>query len=437
MCKELFFYGAEFINYWSLIFWGIKLFLDNKEIGTKPKYRHCNVVVVVLSIPIAVVSSINHRYVIYSTVVTYFIILSMLLILKIVTNGFSIKCFPLIVAYVFCMKLLDLWVVTIVVEVNKISRYVKLDLINMGRDRVVFCIFMCICYYYSNYICFQKINIIKYLMENRYYKLLICIYSYLGNLCFCTVYRFDYRDKLIGYWILYLVCAFIFFGTFIIYSMKIKSQQKEYFLYIRSNMMESNYLQLKKVYEENQTLQHDYKNHLLAVSELIKEKKNDEATDYIYRYIDYANKSLIVVKTGNDIIDIIVNSKISEAKEKNIWFTYEIDCLNRKLIEDIDMCALLANLLDNAIEGCEKIEEEKKWIHLKIIIKKDMLIIQLMNSIHKDMILKKQIFNSEKQNPQLHGWGMKSIERVVKKYNGTKQYYINKYQIEIFITIPI
>ena len=66
-----------------------------------------------------------------------------------------------------------------------------------------------------------------------------------------------------------------------------------------------------------------------------------------------------------------------------------------------------------------------------------MLLIQVKNSIHPDKFKKQNFFESEKKNTQLHGWGIKSIERVINKYGGIKEHIINDECFEIFINIPL
>lgn len=436
MCKEVIYWGAEILNYWALMFWGIKLFLNNRVLNLNRIWRS-NIIISIVSIPIALVVASNYRIVTYSNVATYFLIICLYFLLKILCKEKVSNTFSLSAIYIFSMRLIDLWVVTIVTEVSRVSRHVNIDLTKMGIERAVFCVLLSVCYFCVYYFCSNKTDIIQYLNENTFYRRLTSLYSYLGNLCFCTVYRFNYKDKLIGYWTLYLVCAFVLFGTFLIYSLKNKSQEKEYLLNMRNDMMKMNYHGLKKAYDINKTLQHDYKNHLLAVSELIKEYKNEEALIYISKYIDYAKKPMKDIGSGNDILDIIVNSKITEAREKHILFTYDIEFLSKIVLEDIDMCALMANLLDNAIEECENIEENKPWIYLKLVRRNDMLLIQISNSIRSEKLNKKKFFMTEKNNVEDHGWGMKSIERVISKYGGTKSCLIESNKIEFFINIPI
>lgn len=436
MCKEIIYWISEILNYYFLIFFGYKLFSSIYEIKIFKNNICDDFLWMFLSVPIALFAAGNIEYVPYSTTLTYIMILYMYITFKFIAKNKVRKSLLIMAIYIFSMRLIDLWIVTVVNEANKISRHIYIELIQMGLERTIFMIFLCV-FYYSIYKIYQKSFFIDYFIEHKFYRKIVCLYCLIGNLSFSTVYRFDYTDCLIGYWTFYLVCAFVFIGGFLFYIVKIKNEQKEKFLNMRNDLLETNYHSLQKIYDINKTLQHDYKNHILAVSEYIKDDKKEEALEYIYRYIEYTNDAFDKIKSGNDIVDIIVSSKENEAKEKNIKFVLKIDCLNEIYIEDIDMCALLANMLDNAIEACEKVEKNKSWINLIIQRKNDMLFIELKNSISQSMIKKKNFFKSDKTNLQLHGWGMKSIEHVVHKYGGVKEYYLDENYIELFITIPI
>lgn len=125
-----------------------------------------------------------------------------------------------------------------------------------------------------------------------------------------------------------------------------------------------------------------------------------------------------------------------EAKDKDIKFSYSIEHIGQISINDIDLCALLANLLDNAMEACEEIKDKKAWINLKILRKNDLLLIQLENSLSTDKLNKKNFFITEKADKKLHGIGMKSIEKVIEKYNGCMEYTVSD-KLEIFIYLSI
>ena len=191
------------------------------------------------------------------------------------------------------------------------------------------------------------------------------------------------------------------------------------------------------VYDENRVLSHDFRNHVMAISHLIQEQRNVEALKYIEAYIEAASAVNQRVESGCEIMDIIINYKIAEATEKNIKFTDEVDYIGYINIEDIDICALMSNLLDNAIEACEKISNEDRWIYLKIKQNKNMLLIWVANSILENKKDHVDFFQSTKKNPIFHGLGIKSINNVIKKYEGYKIHEIQENKFQIFVSLPL
>lgn len=436
MYKNYIFWATEFLNYMTLVFWGLKLFVNKYEIWLNKKERIQNLIIILISLPIALSAVGNYKYFLYSNIVTYTLIIYMYIILKILTRGKAKSCFTLILIYENSMRLIDLWIVVVVSEVSRISRYVELDLIHMGIHRSIFMGVLMTCYYLS-YRLLNKSWFLEYLYENRFYRWISGIYSFLGLICFSRVYLFDYNEQLIRYWNFYLICAFILGGIFLFYLMQRRVREREEILNTRNDMMEMNYQGLQKAYEENQVLYHDYKNHMLAVRQLVSENRKEEALAYINTYVELTGKANERVTSGNKILDIIINSKIGEARETGIEFSYEIGYIGNIGMTDIDMCALMANLLDNAIEACERIADGQPWIRLKMLRKKAMVMIQLSNSIHPEDGFSGSFFETRKSNSEIHGLGIKSIEKVLEKYDGHQTHYIRDREFEVFISIPV
>lgn len=436
MYKDFIFWATEYLNYFSLIFWGIKLFLKKYDVKTGRKEWVENVIIIVASAPVVWLCADNYRFVIYSNFMSHLMLGYIYLFVKCYSKGKAKRAFSLVAIYVHGMRLIDLLVVAVIYEVNGISRDVKLNIVCMGFQRSLFLVFLSAGYYIV-YIWLRKSLFVECLYDNMLYRWIMCIYSFFGIMCFCRVYRFEYTEHLIQYWIFYLVCAFVLCGVFIFYFVQVKSEEKNRILSMRNDLLESNYQSLQKAYDENRMLYHDFKNHMLAISQLIKEDRNEEALEYVSTYINWTLSIDRRVETGCKIIDIIVNCKITEATEKEINFTYDIDVIGKINIQDIDMCALLANLLDNAIEACEKNKGEKKWIYLKIRKRNHMLFIWLENSISKRKKNKINFFQSMKDNKELHGLGMKSIDNVIQKYDGYKEYKVQENQFQIYISLPV
>lgn len=436
MCRNLLFWATEYLNYFSLIFWGIKLFLKKYKVKTNRKGWVENVIIIAASVPVVWFCVFNYSFVVYSNAITYVIFAFMYLFIKIYTKRKESRIFSLVAIYLHGMRLIDLLIVTVICEIDRMSRFANWDLINIGVERSAFMIFLSITYYWV-YRIFKEGPLLEYLYQNTLYRWIIYVYSFIGIFCFFQVYRFDYSERLIQFWTFYLVCLFIVCGIFMFYFLMIKEGEKKRLLYMRNNMLEANYQSLRKAYDENRMMYHDFKNHMLVMNQLIQEEKSKEALEYIGTYIHRTLSINQGVESGCKIIDIIVNYKIEEAVEKQIDFTYEIDYISEINMSDNDMCVLLANLMDNAIEACEKIEREKRFIYLKIKKKNQMLFIWIENTIGESNVEKKEFFKTSKKDKTLHGLGIRCIDNVIEKYDGHKEYCIQKDKFQVYISLPL
>lgn len=435
MYKNIIFWATEYLNYFSLIFWGIKLFLKKYNVQTGRKRWVDNLIIIVVSAPVAWLCADNYRFTTYSNLMTYILVIYIYLYVQISSKRKVEKLFTLVVIYVNAMRLMDLLIVAVIFEVNRVSRQNPLDFIHMGISRSLFILTLIISYFLVFYM-ISNGKLYEYLYENDFYRYFISVYSFLGIICFCRVYRFGYEERLIHYWFFYLLFVFITCGVFVFYLLRIKSEEQNRILNMRNNLIKEHYLELQKAYNENKILYHDFKNHILVVDHLIREQKNEEAINYIESCMEMMSCLVNSVQSGCEIIDIIINRKIMETRDKEIKFFYQVEYIGQIAINDIDLCALLANLLDNAVEACEAVPDKKAWINLKILRKNDLLLIQLENSLSTNKSSKKNFFISDKIDKKLYGIGMKSIEKVIEKYDGYMEYKVSdKFEIFIYLSI--
>ncbi|MBQ3544451.1 MAG: GHKL domain-containing protein [Lachnospiraceae bacterium] len=175
----------------------------------------------------------------------------------------------------------------------------------------------------------------------------------------------------------------------------------------------------KEQQEETRRFRHDILNHLNAIESLIKTDKTEKAKEYVGSLLSEVSELSQGVVTGDEMLDCIVSQKWETMKKKNINFYLE-GVLDKGLKwEAIDICGVFANALDNAIEACEKVEEEKEiYMHLKKT--NSFYSIEIKNS----MVLVTDKFKLEKrfttkEDKALHGFGLENICRTVNKYGGT------------------
>jgi sensor histidine kinase YesM len=173
---------------------------------------------------------------------------------------------------------------------------------------------------------------------------------------------------------------------------------------------------------EMRKIRHDIKNHLQCLAALVSQNNNKQAADYIDDIIE--NKldfGCDYIKTGNKVVDAVINMKMSQCKKNNISIIVHINKFDTN-VEDTDMCALLSNILDNAIEASIK-EMNHKEINIEIMPKKGYVNITVKNAILQSVLEKNPDLKTTKTNERIHGIGMRSISDIVQKYDGMLDFY--------------
>ena len=166
-----------------------------------------------------------------------------------------------------------------------------------------------------------------------------------------------------------------------------------------------------------QTLRHDMKHCLTTTAELLESGKIDSAKSYVESILERKiDTSAGVISTGSPVIDAVVNSKLSECEKNKISTKFRIDTMLGS-INEIDMSILISNLLDNAIEGCDG--ADTPMIELTISRQKSFLYIIAKNTVSTSVLSANPNLVTNKDNRSLHGFGIKSIRELSRKYNGT------------------
>lgn len=183
-------------------------------------------------------------------------------------------------------------------------------------------------------------------------------------------------------------------------------------------------------YRQTRILRHDLKDHLIALNSLLKEGRIPEAEMEIEKMLE--ENSLNghgMAETGNLALDALVNYKNSSASSRGIQMKCLLDVPSDLFVEGVDLCVILGNLLDNALEATEKMPLDKdRWINLTVSLTKDVLLITVENPYTGTITVDKQgKIHSHKTGD--HGIGLLSVERTVSKYNGKMSFH---YEDETF-----
>ncbi|MCH5200126.1 MAG: GHKL domain-containing protein [Oscillospiraceae bacterium] len=189
------------------------------------------------------------------------------------------------------------------------------------------------------------------------------------------------------------------------------------------------YKMLQEQYDRQRILVHDVKNHMQIINNLAAEGKNDEIQKYIGEWGFDKGLQRQVRYCDNGILNIIVNRLAKDCEENGVSLFCDIREQSVSFIDDIDISPLFGNLLSNAFEAAK--ESEEKIIELDVQFKptQKMTIVRVMNSCgeppQKDS---EGLLITNKKDREKHGYGQKSIVRIVNKYNGQAENYYDDEQ---------
>ena len=181
----------------------------------------------------------------------------------------------------------------------------------------------------------------------------------------------------------------------------------------------------KTRYDETKSFRHDIRNHIAVVKNLLQSGKLEEAVSYMEDMDDMAEKMSFPCSTNNPVVDILVGNKLGIAKSMGI----DVDCSLLLpypcSLKDIDICIILSNALDNAIQAVKRLDAGmEKYIHVSGRIQGDFLMMEIENSFHGKGAFKK-------------GTGLSNVKKVAEKYGGAMSIEAqeNKFVLHVLLII--
>lgn len=190
---------------------------------------------------------------------------------------------------------------------------------------------------------------------------------------------------------------------------KIASYQQE--------LLETHYREVDNMYRQIRGWRHDYRNHI----QTMKAYAAAEDWEAVRHYLDLLDDDLttvdMVIKTGNPMTDAILNSKISLAKSKGIEVEADAQIPVRLRFSEIDLCCIIGNLFDNAIEASVKLPEGRRMIRVYMDIIDAQLYLSFTNlTAEKKLVKEGKLFRSTKGEG--HGFGLVRIDTIVERLGG-------------------
>lgn len=175
--------------------------------------------------------------------------------------------------------------------------------------------------------------------------------------------------------------------------------------------------EVNEIYMIMRGWRHDYHNHLQKLKAHLAMGQVAEAERYLNELEGDLDDIRVKYTTGNVSLDAILNSKLSIAEKEKIRINCKAEIGENLTVGDIDLCVILGNLIDNAVESCRKMPEDaERFLRIYLCIRKRQLYIAVTNSTGEIIRRLDAEYISNKRGD--HGHGLKRIDLVVDKYNG-------------------
>ena len=160
---------------------------------------------------------------------------------------------------------------------------------------------------------------------------------------------------------------------------------------------------------------HDFRAHINVLDNLLQTHEYPAAEAYIVSVKEFQSERLLLVNTHHPILDALFNTKASFAESVGVEMDFEVNDLSKLSLDSADMVVLLSNLIDNAIEACQKLSG-KKIVQITAVAN-DTFFFTVRNTSAPVEIINDSI-PTTKPEPEMHGFGLENVKLILKKYSG-------------------
>ena len=219
-------------------------------------------------------------------------------------------------------------------------------------------------------------------------------------------------------WLLLLVLVILAVYALAQYNNHVREKEQAALLREREAHQLQVYTQLQAEYEQRRGFYHDIKNQHVILQELLQSGDYDKAEQYVRKLQEQEAVGLLQQRTGMQVVDLLLEHKLQEARKAGIEVQTEIEPVNLAVTEQ-ELVSVLGNALDNAIEACQRMTEAHKWLTVKIHRTVGMTQIQIRNAYEQAPKEKHGKLVTTKEDSKLHGLGIGRMECIMEQIGGT------------------
>ncbi len=225
-----------------------------------------------------------------------------------------------------------------------------------------------------------------------------------------------------------LLLLFANIAVFDIYENLLKTNQQITALELANQKQQIDhdyYKIIQSQYENSRLLVHDIKNHIAAIDTLAQANDISKIKSYLSSISDHYNLSNSVPISGNKMLDVICSQKLEQCDSEKINLSVSNEGVSLDFMNDVDLCSVVTNLLDNAIESCKR--SKQKIIEISFYNRNGaFVVISMKNSCDQEPLIVNHQFVTTKKDKSNHGIGMLSIQKSIIRYDGTMDCYYDE-----------
>lgn len=257
-------------------------------------------------------------------------------------------------------------------------------------------------------------------MEGSAWIMMICFPLLCMIIMIVMLFSFLGREGSAGYLtvsFVIMIMNIVMFGCLRYVSEKERKWNQIQLLQGRNSERMQVYQEVSVDSEEQKRILHDYNNQICCIQGLLKSGKYQEAEIFVDKLTDSFIEEIENVDVHNPIINVVLNQKYRLAKKKEISILFYANDLSDLWLEEQDIVSLLSNLLDNAIEASEKLENNR-IIQMKLIRENRQFVLSIRNPVSEPVSIENDQIQTGKEDKKKHGIGLKNVQMVLDKYDG-------------------
>lgn len=219
-------------------------------------------------------------------------------------------------------------------------------------------------------------------------------------------------------WLVFLILSFIFLQSILVkekYKMRLQmnedlfKQQQEYY----QGLLDKD--------EKMRRFRHDYRGHLALISDMLEQQRYSEVKAYL-NSIKGVTESLHVYRTGDDIVDLVLNDIAAKYAADRIRVQVKGGFTEKLKLSNFDICTIFSNAFKNAFEAEQKSQETDKVIQVEIYRQNNRWLIEIKNATSVEVIIQDGMIATNKEDKSIHGFGIRNMKECIEKNCGMLQY---------------